>query len=68
MRFQVDKTMDKFATMDLSEYAGLAVGIVAGKIQFQDPSPQKILRLLMKQKNKDVALICVPNRKTAMCI
>ena len=68
MRFQNDKTLDKFASMDLSQYAGLAVGIVNGKIQFQDPSPQKVLRLLMKQKAKDVALICVPNRKTAMCI
>ena len=68
MRFQNDKTLDKFTNMDLSLYAGLAVGIVDGKIQFQDPSPQKVLRLLMKQKDKDVALICVPSRKTAMCI
>ena len=68
MRFQNDKTLDKFANMDLSQYAGLAVGIVNGKIHFQDPSPQKVLRLLLKQKNKDVALVCVPNRKTAMCI
>ena len=68
MQFRNDKTLDKFANMDLSQYAGLAVGIVNGKIHFQDPSPQKVLRLLLKHKNKDVALICVPNRKTAMCI
>ena len=68
MKHQNGKTLNRFLAMDLREYAGLAVGIVDGKIQFQDPSPQKVLRLLMKQKDKDVALICVPNRKTAMCI
>ena len=68
MQIQNDKALDKFVKMDLSRYAGLAVGIVNGKIQFQDSSPQKVLRLLMKQKDKDVALICVPNRNTAMCI
>jgi len=68
MRFQNDKALNKFVNMDLSQYAGLAVGIVGGKIQFQDPSPQKVLKLLLKQKNKDVALVCIPNRKTAMCI
>ena len=52
MRFQNDKTLNKFANMDLSQYAGLAVGIVNGNIHFQDPSPQKVLRLLLKQKNR----------------
>ena len=63
-----DKNLTKFSSMDLAKYAGLAVGIVNGKIQFSDPSPQKIMKLLMAQKDKEVAMICVPNIKTAMCI
>jgi len=66
---QKDKTLDKFAKMDISQYAGMAVGIVDGKILFKNKDPGKVLKQLLSQKgNKDTALICVPNAKTAMAI
>ena len=70
MKFQNDKTLDKFANMDLNEYAGYAVGIVNGKIAFKDKNPKKVLDKLFSKnnKNKNVAIICVPNTKVAMAI
>ena len=62
-------SLDKFNSMDLSEYAGLAVGIVDGRIAFKDKNPDKVMKFLLEQSNKkEVALICVPNAKMAMFV
>ena len=61
--------LDKFNSMDLREYAGLAVGIVNGKIAFKDKNPDKVMKFLLEQgSKKEVALICVPNAKMAMFV
>ncbi len=60
---------DKFNEMDLREYAGLAVGIVNGKIAFKSKDPSKVMkRLLTQSEDKEVALICVPKVKMAMSL
>lgn len=66
----MDKTMNQFLKMDLSQYAGFAVGIINGKIEMKSKNPDEVLKkLISKQnKNKDVAFICVPNLKTAMSV
>ncbi len=62
-------SLDKFNSMDLREYAGLAVGIIDGKIAFKDKNPDKVMKFLLEQNNKkEVALICVPNAKMAMFV
>ena len=62
-------SLDQFNSMDLREYAGLAVGIVDGKIAFKDKNPDKVMKFLLEQSNKkEVALICVPNAKMAMFV
>ena len=70
MRFHEDKTLDKFAQMDLSQYSGYAVGIIDGKIELKGKDPKLVLKKLMSKqnKNKDIAFICVPNVKTAMSV
>lgn len=67
---QVDKTMNQFLKMDLSQYAGYAVGIINGKVEIKNKDPGIVLDKLMSKhnRNKDVALICVPNLKTAMSV
>jgi len=61
--------LEKFNSMDLKEYAGLAVGIVDGRIAFKDKNPDKVMKLLLDTSNKkEVALICVPNAKMAMFV
>lgn len=61
--------LDTFNSMDLREYAGLAVGIVDGKIALKDKNPDKVMKFLLEQNNKkEVALICVPNAKMAMFV
>ncbi|MEK6949659.1 MAG: hypothetical protein AABX34_05525 [Nanoarchaeota archaeon] len=61
--------LEKFNSMDLRDYSGLALGIVDGKIAFKDKNPEKVMkRLLTQQKNREVALICVPSSKAAMVI
>jgi len=55
--------------MDLRDYAGLAVGIVEGKIAFKNKDPKKVMKQLLAQKeDKEVALICVPKVKMAMSL
>lgn len=70
MKMQTDRTMNKFLRMDLSEYAGYAVGIINGKIEIKNKDPTIVLERLMSKnnKNKDIAFICVPNLKTAMSV
>lgn len=64
-----DKNLIKFNRIDLSDYAGKALGIIDGKIAFNDPNPSKVMRWLMQQpKDKDVSLVCVPSSKTAMVL
>ena len=61
--------LDRFNTMDLKEYAGLAVGIIDGKIAFKDKDPNKVMKRLLAQKeDKEVAFICVPKVKMAMSL
>lgn len=60
--------LDRFNAMDLRQYAGLAVGIVDGKVLFKDKDPNKVMKNLLAQKNKEVALICVPKVKMAMSL
>ena len=61
--------LDLFNSMDLREYAGMAVGIVDGKIAFKDKNPEKVMkRLLTQPRSREVALICVPSSKAAMVI
>ena len=55
--------------MDLRGYAGLALGIVNGKIIFKNKDPSMVMKLLLLQgKDKEVALICVPKVKMAMSL
>lgn len=62
-------TFDKFNEMDLREYAGLAVGVIDGKIAFKSKDPGKVMKQLLSQsKDKEVALICVPKVKMAMSL
>ncbi|HLF53840.1 MAG TPA: hypothetical protein VI544_01550 [Candidatus Nanoarchaeia archaeon] len=61
--------LDRFNSMDLRDYAGLAVGIVEGKIAFKNKDPKKVMKQLLAQKeDKEVALICVPKVKMAMSL
>lgn len=61
--------LDRFNAMDLREYAGMAVGIVDGKIAFKGKDPSKVMKRLLDQKeDKEVALICVPKVKMAMSL
>ena len=61
--------LDMFNAMDLRDYAGMAVGIVDGKIAFKDKNPEKVMkRLLTQPRSREVALICVPSSKAAMVI
>ena len=61
--------LDRFNTMDLREYGGMAVGIVDGKIEFKSKDPNKVMKQLLSQKEeKEVALICVPKVKMAMSL
>ncbi len=65
----VKSTLDRFNSMDLRDYAGLAVGIVDGRIAFKHKNPNKVMKQLLAQnKNKEVALICVPKVKMAMSL
>lgn len=62
-------TLGRFNEMNLREYAGLAVGIVDGKIAFKNKNPGKVMKQLLSQsRNKEVALICVPKAKMAMSL
>ena len=61
--------LDMFNAMDLRDYAGMAVGIVDGRIAFKDKNPEKVMkRLLTQPRSRKVALICVPSSKAAMVI
>ncbi|MBI1935879.1 hypothetical protein HYS31_05550 [Candidatus Woesearchaeota archaeon] len=61
--------LDTFNQMDLRQYAGLAIGIVNGKIAFKNKDPNMVMkRLLAQGKEKEVALICVPKVKMAMSL
>ena len=61
--------LDMFNAMDLRDYAGMAVGIVDGRIAFKDKNPEKVMkRLLTQPRSREVALICVPSSKAAMVI
>ena len=66
----VQKTaLETFNSMDFKQYAGMAIGIVSGKIAFKDKNPDKVMKfLLSEKKDKEVALICVPNAKMAMSL
>ncbi|MBS3126264.1 hypothetical protein J4453_02365 [Candidatus Woesearchaeota archaeon] len=65
----IKTALDRFNTMDLRDYAGMAVGIIDGKIAFKDKNPRKVMkRLLDQQEDKEVALICVPKVKMAMSL
>ena len=61
--------LDRFNSMDLRDYVGLAVGIVDGKVIFKDKNPKKVMKQLLAQsEDKEVALICVPKVKMAMSL
>lgn len=60
--------LDRFNTMNLADYGGLAVGIVNGKIMFQNKDPHKVMKQLLVHEDKEVALICVPKTKMAMYV
>ena len=61
--------LETFNQMDLRQYAGLAVGIINGKIAFKNKDPNVVMkRLLAQDKDKEVALICVPKVKMAMSL
>ena len=66
----VQKTaLETFNSMDFRQYAGLAIGMVNGKIAVKDKNPDKVMKFLLSQKeDKEVALICVPNAKMAMSL
>ena len=64
-----DKNQKKFSTLNLNDFAGLAIGLVDGKVQFKDKDPGIVMkRLLQQSENKQTLLICVPRTKTTMVI
>lgn len=63
----IKTALDKFNAMDLKKYAGLAIGIVDGKIAFKGKDPGKIMRRLLAQKeDKEVALICTSKKESLL--
>lgn len=65
----MEKNHTKFQRMNLSEYAGLCIGLIDGKIAFKNKDPKIVLkRLLSLKDDKEISCICVPSKKTAMAI
>ena len=61
-------SLDRFNRMDLKDFPGMAVGIVNGKIAFKNKDPKIVMKRLLAQGKKEVALICVPETKMAMYV
>lgn len=58
-----------FSALDLKKYSGQCIALVNGKIVVNEKDPKVAMeRVLIISKKNKVALICVPNSKTAMCI
>lgn len=62
------KNIEKFSKLDLREYEGKCVGIVDGKILLKSKNPSDIMKKLLSMQGKEVSLVCVPRKKTAMVI
>ena len=66
-----EKNNIKFQRMNLSIYTGRCIGLVNGKIVVNEKNPSKAMERVLqlsKNKNNQVALICVPSDKTTMVI
>ena len=60
---------EAFSRLDLKDYAGQCIALVNGKIVVNEKDPKKAMsRVVTLSKKNEVALVCVPSSKTAMCI
>ena len=65
----MSKNLDTFNKIDLSKYAGKCLGIVDGKILFEEKDTQKVIKRILKQDPKtEISVVCVPSKKTTMAI
>lgn len=60
---------EAFSRLDLKEYSGKCIALVNGKVVVNEKDPKVAMkRVVALSKKNQVALICVPSSKTAMCI
>lgn len=60
---------EAFSRLDLKEYSGKCIALVKGKVVVNEKDPKVAMkRVVALSKKNQVALICVPSSKTAMCI
>ena len=67
----IDEDLNKnaFSKLDLRRYSGKCIALVNGKVVVNEEDPTRAMeRVVALSKKNQVALICVPSTKTAMCI
>lgn len=65
----ISKNQARFEKLDLTSYSGKAIGVVDGKVVFENKNPKLVMKWLMEQpKEKETSLICVPSSKAAMVL